>query len=54
MIEGKSFDIPLNFLREHVLHDLTKYFIVTWVDEKANKDLNSEFSRLSNLPFSTP
>ena len=31
-----------------------KYFFVTRVNEKANKDFNSKMSRLTNLLLSTP
>ena len=54
MIGGMNFDIPWNFVKEHVLHYFMKYFFVARVDEKVNKDLSSELSPVSNLPFSTP
>ena len=53
-IGGMNFDIPWNFVKEHVLHYFMKYFFVGRVDEKVNKDLSSELSPVSNLPFSTP
>ena len=45
-----NFDILWSFVKEHLLHNFTKYFSDAWVNEIVNKNLNGESSCLSNLP----
>ena len=53
-LAGMNFDVPWNFIKEHVLHNFTKYFSGTRVNQIVNKDLNGDFSRLGSLSFSAP
>ena len=51
-LEGISFGIPWNFVKEQVLHNFMKYFSETWLSQIVNIDLNGKLSNLSNLLLS--
>ena len=44
-----NFDILWSFIKEHVLHNFTKYFSGAWVNQIVNNDLNSESFCVGNL-----
>ena len=47
-----NFDIPWNFVKEHLLHNFIKYFYGHCANQLINKDLNGASFCLSNLSFS--
>ena len=51
-LEGISFGIPWNFVKEQVLHNFMKYFSETWLSQIVNIDLNDKLPNLSNLLLS--
>ena len=51
-LEGISFGIPWNFVKEQALHNLMKYFCESWLSQIVNIDLNGKLPNLSNLLLS--
>ena len=51
-LEGISFGIPWNFVKEQVLHNFMKYFSEAWLSQIVNIDLNGKLPKISNLLLS--
>ena len=52
-LEGLSFGIPWNFVKEQVLHNFIKYFSEVWLSQIVNIALNGKLPNPGNLLLST-